>query len=224
MLRMPMRRLTPTLVPVLVLVLFATTAACSGKGSKATTTSSSSTPTTTAADPALDTLLLAPGELPAQFSISEAVDDTITAFCATEDAAAGLQASARSVRGFQRAGGGASVIQLAFRFRDDGASRFVSQAGNVLDRCSGVPDVKGLAFDYDSLSPTLETLIAGAGDTRVGRHGVSVGSGSLSVNVVVIQQADVGELVAVLGLNLPREQLDALADTAFSAAIAKLSR
>lgn len=216
-----MRRLTPALVLAL-LALFVATGACSGSDGAAPTTTSSTTPTTTAADPAIDALLLDLGALPPQFTISEAVDDTITAFCATEDAAAGLQASARSVRGFQRTGGGASVIQLAFRFRDDGASRFVAQAATALDRCSGVPDAKGLAFDYTPLSPALETLIAEAGDERVGRHGVNVGSGSLSINVVIVQRADVGELIAVLGLDLSREQLDALSETAFRAAIAKL--
>lgn len=218
-----MRRLTPALV--LTLALLATSAACANDGpTPATTSTSTVSSTTTPSDPALDALLLAPGDLSAQFTISAAVDDTITAFCATEDAAAGLQATARSVRGFQRTGGGASVIQLAFRFRGDGARRFVAQAGAVLDRCSGVPDVKGLAFDYDALSPALEDLVAGAGDTRVGRHGVSVGSGSLSIDVVVVQHGDIGELMAVLGLDLPRDQLDALATQAFTAAIAKLSR
>lgn len=215
-----MRRLTPALA--LVLALLATTTACSSDDSTATTTTSSTTPTTTASDPILDALLLDPSELPGQFTISSTVDDTITAFCANEDAAAGLQASARSVRGFQRTGGGASVIQLVFRFRDDGASRFVSQADAVFDRCSGVPDLKGLAFDYEPLSPDLAALLADAGDARIGRYGVSVGSGSLSIDVVVIQQADVGALIAVLGLDLPREQLDALAASTFAAAIARL--
>ena len=217
-----MRRLTSALVVALALVAGLT--GCSSDGSVATTTTSNPASTTTTVDDALEALLLAPSELPGQFAISASADDTITAFCATEDATAGLQASARAVRGFQRTGGGASVIQLAFRFRADGASRFVSQASAVLDRCSGVPDVKGLAFDYDPLSPELEALLAGAGDARVGRHGVSVGSGSLSIDLAVVQHGDVGELIAVLGLDLPRQQLDALAHPVFEAAIAKLSR
>ena len=59
-------------------------------------------------------------------------------------------------------------------------------------------------------------------ETRVGRHGVSVGSASLSIDVLVMHRGDIGELVAVLGLDLGRDQLDALAQQAFGAAIAKL--
>ncbi len=217
-----MRRLTSALL--VALVLLATATACSSSDSKAPTTTSLASSTTTAPDAALDALLLDLSDVPPEFTISTAVDDTITAFCATEDAASGLQASARAVRGFQRTGGGASVIQLAFRFRDNGASQFVAQASEALDRCTGVPDVKGLAFDYEPLSPALESLITAAGDGGVGRHGVNVGSGSLSINVVVIHRGDVAELVAVLGLDLPREQLDALAESTFKAAISKLSR
>lgn len=166
-------------------------------------------------------LALEADDLPAGFAASEEVDDTITAFCVNEDATAGLQASERVVRGFTRTPAGASVIQLLFRFDDDGAAAFVTQAGAILDRCSGVPDVSGLAFEYEDLAVALEEPIAAAADDHVGRHGTSVGSGNLTIDVVVFRHGDVGQLVAVLGLELPRAQLDELAATAFQAAATK---
>lgn len=216
MLRRLMRR--PTLTSLLVLTLLVTAVGGCGDDGPAST----STPATAAADDALASLLLRPSDLPDGFAPSNDVNDTITAFCASEDAAAGLQATARAVQGFTRTGGGASVIQLAFRFKEDGAARFVTQATDVLGRCSGVPDIKGLAFEYDALSPELETVVDAAADSSVGRHGVNVGSGSLSIDVVVLQHGDVGQLVAVLGLDLPRAELDALASTAFRAVVAKI--
>lgn len=180
--------------------------------------------TTSATDPELQALMLAAADLPAGFTDSAEVDDTITSFCAGEDATAGLRAASREVRGFTRSPGGASVIQLAFRFRDDGAERFVAQAGEILDRCSGVPDATGLAFEYGPLSPDVEAAAGGSADAHVGRYGVNVGSGSISINVVVQRDGDVGQLVAVLGLDLPRPELDALALAAFTAVETKRSR
>lgn len=218
----PMRR--PSLTPLLVLALLVTAAAgcASDRGAPATTTTESSTTSSTVEDARLAALLLRASDLPAGFVASKDVNDTITGFCASEDAAAGLQASARAVQGFTRTGGGASVIQLAFRFEDDGAARFVTQARDVLGRCSGVPDIKGLAFDYDALSAELEAAIAKGPTSSVGRHGVNVGSGSLSIDVAVVQHGDVGELVAVLGLDLPRAELDAVALAAFGAVVGYL--
>ena len=219
MLREPMRRLAP--ISLLSLsALLSITAGCAGSGDAPTTTSSSET-TSATVDPALAGLLLDPHDLPAGFSTSTQVDDTVTTFCAAEDAAAGLRATGRAVRGFTNTASGASVIQLAFRFQGNGAHRFVTQAADALDRCQGVPDLNGLAFEYDALTPDLAALLDEAG-SAVGRHGVNVGSGSLAINVVVLQQGDIGELVAVLGVDLPRRELDALAHTAISAAVSKL--
>jgi hypothetical protein len=180
-------------------------------------------PTTSVAreDPDLERLALSAADLPPGFAPSPDVDDTITSFCANEDAAAGLRASGRMVRGFTREGGGASVIQLAFRFEDGGAATFVAQAGEILERCSGVPDGTGLAFEYAPLAPELEALVGDSTDAHAGRYGTSVGSGNLTVDLVAFVHGDVAQLVAVLGLQQPRADLDALAVTTFEAALAE---
>jgi hypothetical protein len=208
-----MRR-PPRSVLVLALVLVGAVGACSDDASS----TSSSTSTTVA----LADLGLVPADLPAGFTASADVDDTLTAFCANEDATAGLQASDREVHGFTRTAGGASVIQLVFRFKGDDATAFVAQAGAILERCSGVPDLTGLAFEYGAISPGLDDALAAATDTHVAKHGLSVGSGNLSLDLVVLQKGDVGQLVAVLGLDLPRSDLDALAAATFDAVAAKL--
>ena len=217
-----MRRLPPiSLLSLLPLsALLAVTAGCAGSDGPSATTSSSAT-TSTTIDPELAALLIDPDDLPAGFSESTQVDDTVTTFCAAEDAAAGLRATGRALRGFTNPDDGASVIHVAFRFQGDGARQFVTQAAGALDRCQGVPDLSGLAFEYEALSPDLATLLDEAA-SAVGRHGVNVGSGSLAVNVVVLQQGDIGALLAVLGVELPRTELDALAHTAISAAMARL--
>lgn len=223
----PMRRTTAISMLVLALVSAATGACDDDRGgTDPTTTASTSAASTTTtdgadADPDLAAHLLDPADLPSGFTASDAVDDTITAFCAGEDAAGGLQASARVARGFTRSGGGASVIQLAFRFRADGAATFVAQAAAILEHCSGVPDATGLAFEYQPLTPEVEAPVAAASETHAGRYGVNVGSGSLTIELVVLQQGDIGQLVAVLGVDLPRAELDALATTAFSAVAAR---
>lgn len=218
-----MRRTTAISMLALALVVAATAACDDGRGDADTTTTASTATSSTSttdganADPALAAHLLETADLPEGFTQSDTVDDTITAFCAGEDAAGGLQASARAARGFTRAGGGASVIQLAFRFRDDGAAAFVAQAAAILDRCDGVPDATGLAFEYEPLTAEVDAPVAGASDAHTGRFGVNVGSGSLAIEVVVLQQGDIGQLVAVLGVDLPRAELDALAAAAFTA-------
>ncbi len=221
-----MRRPPPTSARALLLLvaLVVGAGACRNGPATASTATTTSAPTTTTIDRALAPLLLREEDLPAGFGPSDNVDDTITAFCASEDAAGGLRATARAVRGFTLRGGGASVLQLTFRFSDDGAARFVSQAAEVLGRCSGVPDIKGLAFDYDALSPDLQTMIDASPEPVVGRHGVNVGSGTLSINIAVLQHGDVGQLVAVLGLDQPRAELDTIAAAAFSAVLAKAER
>jgi hypothetical protein len=220
-----MRRPTALILLALACSLGAVGAACSddsGSPDPATTTSAAPGSTTTTAalapDAELAALALEVGDLPPGFEPSADVDDTITAFCANEDAAAGLQASAREVRGFRRTAGGASVVQLLFRFREDGAATFVAQAEAILGRCSNVPDATGLAFEYDALAPALEDLLRDGSEDHVGRHGTSVGSGNLTVDLAVLRRGDVGQLVAVLGLDLPRADLDSLAAVAFAAA------
>jgi hypothetical protein len=183
-----------------------------------TTTAPATTTTAAAADEDLDRLLLEATDLPPGFTASDEVDDTITSFCVGEDATAGLQASARAARGFAREGGGASVIQLAFRFRDGGAAAFVEQAEGALTRCHEVPtDASGLAFAYESLAPEVAAALGGLADEAAARYGVSAGSGELTLDVAVVRVEDVGMLVAVLGLDQPRAELDALAATVFAA-------
>lgn len=216
-----MRR--PAALALLGLALLAT--ACSDDDPAPPDTTSASTTTTSPGDgdqASLDALLIDPGDLPGEFTASSAVDDTITAFCAGEDATAGLQATGRAARGLSRTGGGASVIQLVFRFRAGDAAAFVDQAGAILERCSGVPDATGLAFDYEPLQPSVEAPVAQATDAHVGRYGVNVGSGDLSIELVVLRSGDVGQLVAVLGLDTPRALLDDLATVAFTAAAERL--
>lgn len=227
---LPMRRL-PALVALGLLAVSAVACSDDGSGTSATTVAPSTestpvdgtddtTPTSTPV-PSLVDVMLAPEDLPG-FAAAADVDDTITTFCAGEDATAGLQASEREVRGFQQDGGGASVIQLAFRFRDDGAARFVAQAEASLGRCSSVPDGTGLAFEYEPVSDGLAETLDGATDVVASRYGVSVGSGNLTVNLAVSHRGDVGLLVAVLGLDMPRSELDALAATAFDTVASRL--
>ncbi|MEQ1785864.1 MAG: hypothetical protein ABL966_02335 [Acidimicrobiales bacterium] len=189
----------------------------------ATTTSSStvSTSTTLPGDADLEGRLIAAADLPAGFAPDADVDDTITAFCAGQDAAAGLQASARSIVGFTRTPPGASVIQLAFRFDDDGAALFVEQAEALLTSCSDVPDATGLAFTYEAVTAPVAAALDGV-EASASRYGVSVGSGTLTLDVAVLQQGDLGTLVAVLGLDQPRDALDELAVAAFTAAVERL--
>jgi hypothetical protein len=217
-----MHRRTPTLVAVL-LAIGALMSACNGDEEPApSTTTEASTRTTAATDVELAAHLLEVEELPSGFEVAAEVDDTITTFCANEDATAGLRASAREVRGFTRTGGGASVLQVAIRFDDDGAARFVDQASAILDRCSEVPDVTGLAFTYEPLAAGLDAPFAGRADALVGRYGVNVGSGQLSIDLVVLRTGNVGQLVAVLGLDVQRQDLDALAAAAFEAVAKRL--
>ncbi len=206
----------------LTIMLIAAPACASSDQHAPATTSTTTGPSTTSVDAALGALALGLEDLPAGFTTSTQVDDTITRFCAAEDATAGLRATSRVVRGFTRSGGGASVIQLAFAFEDDGATRFVQQAEQALARCSGVPDVTGLAFDYDELAPKLRGVLADANVTSTGRHGMNVGSAALGIDIVVLATGATGQLVAVLGVDLPRDELDALALDVLRAAVGKL--
>jgi hypothetical protein len=210
-------------VLVLVAALLLGTTACSD-GETATDPPSSGGPTTSAGlaqDPELVPLLVALDDLPAGFSVAPDRDDTITSFCANEDAAAGLRALGRALVAYVRDAGGASVIHIVFRFADDGAEAFVAQTEAILQRCSDVPDTSGLAFVYEPLTASVEEALAGA-EAHAARYGVAVGSGMFTIDLAAFRQGDLGSLVAVLGADLSREELDALATTAFAAAIARL--
>lgn len=214
-----MRRPTPLLALLALALATASLGACSdddGAGDGPTTTAASTT-SSTRQDPALEALLVQPADLPAGFSPSPGIDDTVTAFCANEDAAAGLQASGRALAGYTRDPAGASVVHLVYRFRPGDAARFVQQATEILDRCSDVPDANGLAFTYGPPAAEVEAALAGT-DAHVARHGVSVGSGSLTIELAVFHRGDVGHLVAVLAVDAPRPDLDALALAAIAAA------
>ena len=80
-----------------------------------------------------------------------------------------------------------------------------------------MPDATGLAFVYEPAAPALDAALAGT-DAHVTRHGVSVGSGSLAIDIGVFRYGEVGELVAVLAVDTPREELDALSAQVFTAA------
>ena len=217
----PLRR-APALLLALLVVLG--TAACSddddgGGAPPASTTTAGPTTSSTTSDPDLEALLVQAADLPQGFSPSGDIDDTITAFCANEDAAAGLQATGRALAGYTRDPAGASVIHLVYRFRPGDAARFVQQATDILGRCSAVPDATGLAFTYEPAAPAVEAALAGT-DAHVARYGTSAGGGSLSIGIAVFRHGEVGHLVAVLGVDTARADLDALAATAVGAAAA----
>ena len=209
----------------LIAVVLASTAACTDDDAPAASSTSASSSSTTAAtvadDPTLSALLLTADDLPGGFDSSGDIDDTITAFCAGQDAAAGLQASGRAIVAFQRTPPGASVIELVFRFENDGAGQFVAQADDLLAGCSDVPDATGLAFTYEPVSAEVAASLAGE-EPSTSRYGTSFGSGNLTINVAVVQRGDLGALVAVLGLDLPRAELDALTTAAFAGAVEQL--
>jgi len=216
-------RVRPLARMALVVALAVALLGCTDDDEPAAPTSSSTTSSTTApTDPDLVPLLVTADDLPSGFHPNADVDDTITAFCVGQDAAAGLRASGRAVAGFSRTPAGASVIELAFRFEEDGATRFVAQAEALLRSCSEVPDVSGLAFTYTPVSPAVAAALVGADSTASG-YGVSIGSGNLTVEVAVVQRSDIGVLIAVLGLGQAREDLDALAATTFAAVVARLT-
>jgi hypothetical protein len=188
------------------------------------TTSTTAAPTDTIApdDPELAALLITTDDLPEGFAPNEGVDNTITAFCAGQDAAGGLSAEGRAIAGFTRTPAGAAVIEVVFRFEDDGAAQFLAKAEELIGSCSDVPDETGLAFTYAPLSEPVAATLAGA-ESSTGAVGTSVGSGNFTVQIGVIQQGDLGALVAVLGLDDAQTDLDALASTAFAAAVAGLA-
>jgi hypothetical protein len=197
-------------------------AACSDDGEPSSSTTTKEDPgTVVPADPALEALLLTAADLPEGFAATSSVDDTITTFCVGQDATAGLSADGRASAGFARTPAGASVIEMVFRFHDDGAAQFVTQAGELLDTCNEIPDASGLAFTYEPVSPAVAATVETADLARSG-YGTSVGSGDITVQIAVVQVGDVGALVAVLGVDTPRAASDDLAAAAFGAAVTRL--
>jgi len=186
-----------------------------------TTTTRASTSTIAPDDPTLEPLLLTADDLTEGFAPTEDVAETVTTFCAGQDAAAGLRADGRAIVAFTRTPAGASVIEVVFRFEDDGAQAFVDQAAELLRSCSDVPDATGLAFTYEPLTDDVVDALADA-DHSASAFGTSVGAGNLTVEIAALAAGDVGALVAVLGLDEPRADLDELAATAFQSATARL--
>jgi hypothetical protein len=196
--------------------------ACADDGAPSASTTTTEEPgTIVPADPVLEEMLLTEADLPDGFAATSSVDDTITSFCVGQDATAGLSASARASTGFSRTPAGASVIELVFRFDDDGAARFVTQAGELLRTCNEIPDASGLAFTYEPVSPGVASPIEAADSARSG-YGTSVGSGNLTMQIAVVQVGAIGALVAVLGVDTPRAASDELAEAVFGAAVARL--
>jgi len=205
----------------LAAVLVVALAACSDDADEPTPTTTTTTTTTTVADDAaLEARLVTVDDLPAGFAPDADVNDTVTAFCAGQDAAAGLQASGRAIVGYSRDPAGASVIHLVFRFEPGDAAAFVTAAEDLLTSCSDVPDATGLAFTYEPVSAQVAATLEGT-DGSASRYGVSVGSGNLTVNIGVFQAGEEAHLIAVLGLDEPREALDELATQTFEAAVAR---
>lgn len=208
-----------------LMALLAAGAGCSDDNSSrsATPTTLGSTTTSLGTDPELEAMLLEPADLPPGFSVETGADgaDTISSFCLTEDPAAGLQASGRALVRMRRDPLGVALLQLVFRFRGDGAGTFVQQAEDIFERCNEVPDGQGLAFSYEPAAAGIDETLAGT-DGAVARFGASVGSGSFSENIAVFRRGDVAQLVAVLALDTPRAEVDALAEAAVRAAVARL--
>ncbi len=202
----------------LAVALCAALGACTDDDQPATPTSTPQGGSSPSED--LTDRLVTMADLPAGFAPVTDVDDTITTFCAGQDAAAGLQASGRAIAGFSRTPAGASVIHLVLRFDDDGAERFVTQAEDLLTSCNDVPDATGLAFTYEPVSEPVAAALAGT-DRTASRYGVNVGSGTLTIELAAFQRGGDAHLIAVLGLDQERESLDALAAEAFAAAVAR---
>ena len=151
------------------------------------------------------------------------VGDTVTTFCVGEDATAGLQASGRAIAGFARTPPGVSVLQVVFRFEDDGAATFVQQAGEILGRCNEVPDAHGLAFTYKDAPARARQRPWPERTRHVATDGVSVGSGSLRSIVGVFRRGDLGSTGGRPCGRPSSADADAVALAAFTAAAARVA-
>jgi hypothetical protein len=217
-----MRRPRSVCAVTVALVLVVLAGACShgdGGGGRSASTSTSTTATSVlpdAQDPALAATQVQASDLGEGFLQSTSSNNTVTSFCIGQDATQGLRATARAYVGFGRAPAG--VLQLTFRFRKGDAERFVAQADQMFRTCTGVPDIQGHAYDYAPVSPDVEAVLAGT-DGFSARYGVSVGNGNLKENAAFFRKGDIGVLIAVLTDQQDRAATDALARTAFTAAV-----
>ncbi len=219
---MPNHSSRPLVLSVL-LALGLVLGACSGDDGDADVVEPAPTTSSTVAnDPELTDLLVAADQLPGTFVPVEEVGDTVPTFCVGQDPTAGLRASARAVAGYARQPAGVSVLQLLFRFEDDGAAAFVEQAGAVIDACNEVPDLNGLAFTYRDAPAAATAALAGL-DAAVTADGVSVGSGALRSIVGVFHRGDLGGMVAVLAAGDSGPDAEAAAVAAFRAAAENLT-
>lgn len=218
-----MRR--PTALRLLVVALLvAGAAACSDGGDDPTPTTEDATSTSLGTDPGLEAVLLTSADLPTGFDLQPDVDttgrDTTTELCFGQSATAGLQATGRAIATFRRNPAGAGLVHVVLRFAGDGAATFVRQLGQVLTECNEVPDLQGRAFTYVPLAPELDAVLATT-DGHDGRFGTSVGSGTLLEDIGTFRRGDVVHLLAVITNGSTRADTDALAATAFRAAVAK---
>lgn len=184
--------------------------------SKGTTSTTATSVVPDVQDAALQATQVQASDLPVGFIEDTSSNNTVTSFCVNEDAAQGLHASARAYVGFGHAPFG--VLELTFRFKDGDAARFVAQADQMLSTCSGVPNIQGEAYTYEPVGAAVEASLAGT-DSHAVRFGTSVGSGALTEEVAFFHKGDIGVLIAAVSVSQPRATTDALAITAFAAAV-----
>ena len=216
---MVVRRPTPVLAVLLVPVLLAVVGCSTHRRPVPASTTTSSTRLPSRNDPALQPTLLAATDLPAGLLGGHRAPTTRSRPSAPGRTPwPGLQATARAYIAFTRTPSGVGIVHLVFRFRKGDGTKFVDQAKSILSSCSNVPDIHGLAFTYEASAPAIDAAMAGT-DDFVSRHGTSVGRGNLGEDVAMFRRGDLGELVAVLTNTLPRDQTDAMALAAVTAAV-----
>jgi hypothetical protein len=196
-------------------------ASCSN-GHRANTNGGSSTTATTKVpevnDPTLQATQVQGSDLGACFAPNLSENNTVTTFCVGEDAVQGLAASGRAYTAYSRTPSGAGVLELTFRFHPGDGARFVSQADVIFSACSGVPNIQGQAFTYEPTTAAVDATLNGT-DHHTSRYGVSVGNGTLIEETGIFHKGDIGVLVAVVTNGGTRAETDALAVTAFTAAV-----
>lgn len=192
---------------------------CNGDGSESAQTTTTPSPSTTTESAPLDAALVTAADLPGTFVVEPEADPTVTTICAGQDAAQGLTASARAVVQLRREPAGASVVQLVIRFEDDGAVRFVDRARELLGGCENVPDLAGLAFEYEPPPGEIEALLDRGSDDHVAQRMRSVGSGNYVIDLAIFRVGNVGELVASLAVGAAPE---GLTEAAVRAALERL--
>ena len=216
-----MRRRSPLRAATVALVLVVVAGACShghGHGAARSTSTTATSVLPNADDAGLRATQVQAGDLGTGYLQDTSSNNTVTSFCFGQDAAQGLRATARAYVGYGRSPAGAAVLQLTFRFAPGDAARFVAQADQMFSTCSGVPDIQGHAFTYQPTTAAVDGALA-ATDAHTSRFGVSVGNGNLTEEAAFFHRGDIGVLIAVVTNQLPRADTDALATTAFAAAV-----